>query len=946
MAFGPKHHLHLIDGSAFIFRAYHALPPLVRKSDNLPTGAVSGFCNMLYRYIENNNGNDAPTHIAVIFDKGSYTFRNDIYPAYKANRTDMPVDLRPQIPLTRSAVDAFNIACKEIDGFEADDIIATLAYQAHKQGGRVTIVSSDKDMMQLVNKNIKMFDAMKNKMIDTNTVIEKFGVPPERVVDVQALAGDSIDNIPGAPGIGIKTASQLINDYGDLDTLLRRVDTIKQNKRKQILIENSDQIQLSRQLVLLRNDVPLGFGLDDLVQKPIDPYQLLEFLTKMEFRTLTNRIIKAFDLTPPTSTKTVLPKSSSETPARDWLVDFSHQQYLCVTTLDALEKWIDDIYQNGFCAIDTETTGLDTMRAELVGISLATRPGYACYIPLAHKQFAAVSGQQELFLSDSDKPVQPALVSGQIPMDIALNTLKPILTDKSILKIGHNIKYDNKILTRYGIDLDPLEDTMLMSYALYSGLHMHALDVLSERYLRYTPMPIKNLIGRGQSAITFDYVPIKDATHYAAEDTDMTIRLWHLFKSRLSKNKVSKVYHTLERPLIQVLTRMEQNGILVDCALLAKISAEFTESMRALEQEIYEHIGENINLASPAQIGHVLFDKLSLPGGKKAKSGTYITSADVLGDLAHAGHTIAAKILDWRQLAKLKATYTDALPEHINAKTKRIHTSYSLTGASTGRLSSSTPNLQNIPIRTHEGRQIRHAFIAKPEHVLLSLDYSQIELRLLAHIAKIDALKEAFYKGQDIHSMTASELFNIPLTSVDSMQRRQAKAINFGIIYGISSFGLARNLQISRQEAHNFIDSYFARFPGIRQYMDATISFAQKHHFVQTLFGRRIHTPFIHTKGAQAGFAKRAAINAPIQGSAADIIKRAMIQISPVIVDLPVKMLLQVHDELIFEVKASAIHETIDQLKPIMENAAFPVVHMDIPLVIDAGYAGNWDEAH
>lgn len=931
MSFGKGHHLHLIDGSAFIFRAYHALPPLTRKSDGLPIGAVSGFCNMLQRYVEGNQGANAPTHVAVIFDKGSHTFRNDLYDQYKANRDEMPEDLRPQMPLTREATRAFNIACEEIDGYEADDIIATLAVQAREAGGSVTIISSDKDLMQLVGDGVDMFDAMKNRTIDRDGVFEKFGVFPERVVDVQALAGDSVDNVPGAPGIGVKTAALLINEFGDLETLLERAEEIKQPKRRETLINHADQIRLSKQLVTLDANTPLGFTLDDLEVRDPDPEVLLGFLKEMEFRTLTRRIADKLGVDAPVIEDAAQSVSTDETAAT---VPFDTSTYETVRSMSTLDQWIRQINVRGYVAIDTETTSLDEMRAELVGISLCVEAGQACYIPLTHK----ADGGDDLFGTTE-------LAQDQLPLDHVLQVLKPVLENPAVLKIGQNMKYDAKIFARYGVNVAPIDDTMLISYALHGGLHGHGMDTLSERYLAHETIPIKPLLGSGKSAITFDKVSINDATPYAAEDADVTLRLWQMLKPRLHQARVTRVYETLERPLVPVLAEMEMTGIKVNRDTLSRMSNAFAQKMAALEAEIHEMAGESFNVGSPKQLGEIMFDKLGYEGGKKGKTGAYATGADVLEDLATI-HDLPKRVLDWRQLSKLKSTYTDALQDHINPETGRVHTSYSIAGANTGRLASTDPNLQNIPVRTEDGRRIREAFVAEEGKVLVSLDYSQIELRILAHVAGIDSLKKAFRDGLDIHAMTASEMFDVPLDQMTSDIRRQAKAINFGVIYGISGFGLARNLRIPRAEAQGFIDRYFERFPGIREYMDNTVDFAKKHNRVETLFGRVIHTPEINAKGPTAGFAKRAAINAPIQGAAADIIRRAMVRMPDAIAGLPAKMLLQVHDELLFEVNEDAVDPLVSVVKSVMEGAAEPVLHLDVPLVVDAGKGAHWAEAH
>ena len=937
MSFGKGHHLHLIDGSAFIFRAYHALPPLTRKTDGLPVGAVAGFCNMMFRYIEGNSGPDAPTHVAVIFDHSSKTFRNEIYPAYKANRPELPEDLRPQFPLTREATRAFNIACIETEGYEADDIIASMSCKARDAGGRVTIISSDKDLMQLVGDGVVMFDAMKNKTIDRDEVFEKFGVGPERVVDVQSLAGDSVDNVPGAPGIGIKTAALLIQEYGDLETLLARAGEIKQPKRRETLVNFADQIRISKRLVSLDCDTPLEFTLESLEVRAPEPEVLMGFLNAMEFRTLTRRVADKMKVAAP------LPEAApvADAPVADAApLPFDHAAYECVTEPTQLAAWVARIRERGYVAFDTETTSLDEMQAELVGISLAVDPGHACYIPLGHRE-----GGGDLFASDK-------LTEGQMLLAEALAVLKPVLEDDSILKIGQNIKYDWKIMARHGVQIAPVEDTMLISYALHGGLHNHGMDELSERYLSHSPIPIKTLLGSGKAQITFDRVKIEDAVKYAAEDADITLRLWQLLKPRLHRAQVTTVYETLERPLIRVLADMEMAGVKVDRDTLSRMSNAFAQKMVMLEEEIHALAGAKFNVGSPKQLGEILFDQLQVPGGQKGKTGAYATGADVLEDVttqedSHPqGAQLAARVLDWRQLSKLKSTYTDALQDHINPDTGRVHTSYSIAGANTGRLASTDPNLQNIPIRSEEGRRIREAFVAPEGRVLVSLDYSQIELRILAHVAAIPALKRAFEEGHDIHAMTASEMFNVPLDQMTPDIRRQAKAINFGVIYGISGFGLARNLRIPRAEAQGFIDRYFERFPGIRAYMDETVAFAKANGHVQTLFGRKIHTPEINAKGPGAGFAKRAAINAPIQGTAADVIRRAMIRMPAAIAGFDTRMLLQVHDELLFEVAEDQADRLIAVAKEVMESAADPAVQLDVKLVVEAGTGHSWAAAH
>jgi DNA polymerase I len=934
--FGKGHHLHLIDGSAYIFRAYHAMPPLTRKSDGLAIGAVAGFCNLLWSEITRDSGRDAPTHIAVIFDHSSKTFRNAIYPAYKANRPEPPEDLRPQFPLTRDATRAFNVACIEVPNYEADDIIATLARQAREAGGDCTIISSDKDLMQLVGGGVVMRDPMKNVRIDLDEVFEKFGVDPARVVDVQALAGDSVDNVPGAPGIGLKTAALLIQEYGDLETLLARAHEIKQPKRREALVENADLIRISKQLVSLDAHTPLDFTLESLAVRLPDPDQIMAFLTDMEFRTLTRRVAERLKVAPPAIPEGPVP----ETAAAPDTQPFDHSAYVCIRDIDTLAAWIAEITEAGHVAVDTETTSLDEMKAELVGISLCVTAGRAAYIPLGHRQ-----GGGDLFGGVD-------LVAGQLPLQAVLDALTPVLADPAILKIGQNMKYDAKIFARHGVTVAPIDDTMLMSSAMFAGLHNHGMDALSEQYLGHIPIPIKSLLGTGKGQITFDRVAIDDAVKYAAEDADITLRLWQAFKPRLHRAGVTTVYETLERPLVPVLAQMEMAGIQVDRDTLSRMSNAFAQTMAGLEAEVQEVAGGAFNVGSPKQLGEVLFDQMQVPGGEKGKTGAYSTGADVLEDIttladSHPkGARLAALVLDWRQLAKLKSTYTDALQDHINRDTGRVHTSYSLVGAVTGRLSSTDPNLQNIPVRSEEGRRIREAFVAPAGRVLVSLDYSQIELRILAHIADIPALKQAFADGIDIHAMTASEMFNVPLDQMTKDIRSRAKAINFGVIYGISGFGLARNLRIPRADAQGFIDRYFERFPGIKEYMSETVKFAQANGYVQTLFGRKIHTPDINAKGPGAGFAKRAAINAPIQGTAADVIRRAMVRMPAAIAGLDAKMLLQVHDELLFEVAEAEVAPLIVVARDVMEGAADPAVKLSVHLAVEAGQGANWALAH
>ncbi|MDP6567484.1 MAG: DNA polymerase I [Alphaproteobacteria bacterium] len=919
---GDRSHLYLIDGSAYIFRAYHALPSLSRKSDGMPIGAVSGFCNMLLKLVDDVRDDGEADYLAVVFDASRYSFRNEIYPEYKANRPPAPDDLVPQFPLVRQASEAFNLATIEMEGFEADDVIATYARLAREAGMKVTIVSSDKDLMQLVGDGVDMQDPMKQRKIGPDEVREKFGVGPERVIDVQALWGDATDNVPGVPGIGVKTAAQLIGEYGDLDSLLERAEEIKQPKRRQSLIDNADLARLSRQLVTLKDDVPVERPMEALRLREPEPEVLFGFLDEMEFDRLAGRLRARLGEAAPEAPTASLPEAAD---------------YVCVQDLETLDQWIGAAYRAGAVAVDTETTSLDAMRAELVGVSLSVEPGRACYIPLGHKGPAP---DGELDLAGGGDTAPP-----QIPLDAALERLRPLLNDPSVLKIGQNLKYDMLVLSQHDIELTPIDDTMLLSYVTEGGLHGHGMDELSKLHLEIAPISYKEVAGSGKSAITFDRVPLDKATDYAAEDADLTLRLHRFLKPRLVAERVTTVYETLERPLVPVLVEMERAGILVDRAELARLSADFAERIDALEGQVHELAGEAFNVNSPKQLGEILFDKMSLPGGRKTKTGAYATGADILEGLAAQGHDLPARVLDYRQLAKLKSTYTDALQQQINPDTGRVHTSYAMAATSTGRLASTDPNLQNIPVRTEEGRRIRKAFVAAPGHRLISADYSQIELRILAHIADIEALKGAFHDGLDIHAMTASQVFDVPIEGMDAMVRRRAKAINFGIIYGISAFGLANNLGTTKSEAQDYINAYFERYPGIRDYMERTKTACRQHGFVETLFGRRVHMPGINDRNpARRGFHERAAINAPIQGSAADVIRRAMVRIPDALAaaNLGARMLLQVHDELIFEVAEGEVDDTITVVKRVMEQAA----HLSVPLTVDAGVGDSWDQAH
>jgi len=985
-------HLFLVDGSGYIFRAYHALPPLTRKSDNLPVGAVSGFCNMLWKLMKDARNTDVgivPTHFAVIFDYSSKTFRNDLYAEYKANRSAPPEDLIPQFGLIRQATKAFELPCIEMEGYEADDLIATYCRLAREAGGDATIVSSDKDLMQLVGPSVSMYDPMKDRQIGIPEVIEKWGVPPEKMIDLQALTGDSVDNVPGVPGIGPKTAAQLLEQFGDLDTLLARAGEIKQDKRRQSIIDNADKARISRELVTLKFDVPVADALEDFVLQPPNGPKLISFLKAMEFSSLTRRVAEATGADPAEiepaevvvqtadeahgpdvgagatsllagETAGGAAEGKAETPSAEavssrkdggaspsMLADerahaavagkIDTTAYTCIRDLQTLADWVAEATEAGVVAFDTETTSLDPMQAELCGFSLATRPGRAAYVPLNHK-----TGRGDL--------LGGGMAENQIPIRDALALLKPLMEDKSVLKVAQNLKYDLVVMNRHGIDVAPYDDTMLISYVLDAGVSGgHGMDALAERWLGHKTIHYKDVAGSGRSTMTFDFVDIDKATAYAAEDADVTLRLWLVLKPRLAAKGLVSVYERLERPLVPVLSNMEQRGISVDRQILSRLSGELAQGAARLEDEIYSLAGERLNIGSPKQLGDILFGKMGLPGGSKTKTGQWSTSAQVLEELAAEGHELPRKIVDWRQLTKLKSTYTDALPGYVHPDTKRVHTSYALAATTTGRLSSSEPNLQNIPIRTAEGRKIRTAFIADKGNKLISADYSQIELRVLAHMADIPQLRQAFADGIDIHAMTASEMFNVPVEGMPSDVRRRAKAINFGIIYGISAFGLANQLSIPREEASDYIKRYFERFPGIRDYMDSTKAFARENGYVETIFGRRAHYPEIRSSNPQhRAFNERAAINAPIQGSAADIIRRAMVRMDDALADakLSARMLLQVHDELIFEAPDGEVEATLPVVRAVMENAAMPAIALKVPLQVDARAADNWDEAH
>ncbi|NOJ39945.1 DNA polymerase I [Bradyrhizobium australiense] len=992
---GRGDHVFLVDGSSYIFRAYHALPPLNRKSDGLQVNAVLGFCNMLWKLLREMPEDNRPTHLAIVFDKSEITFRNKLYPDYKAHRPPAPDDLIPQFALIREAVRAFDLPCLEQVGFEADDLIATYVRIACERGATATIVSSDKDLMQLVTDCVTMYDTMKDRRLGVAEVIEKFGVPPEKVVEVQALAGDSTDNVPGVPGIGVKTAAQLIVEYGDLETLLQRAGEIKQPKRREALLENAEKARISRQLVLLDDKVDLEVPLDDLAVHEPDARKLIAFLKAMEFSTLTRRVaeysqIDPADIEPDAGNKSgasvfAVPPSGKKpegyvegatlfdsppagkagtapgkaggdkqdkaashkgTPislaavraeaARKLPVD--RTKYQTIRKLDELKAWVARAYDAGTFAIDAKASSDDPMQADICGIALALAPNDACYIPLTHKQSGGGAG-----LFDA------GLAPDQITAAEALAALQPLLESQGILKIGFDIKFNAVMLAQHGITLRNIDDAQLMSYALDAGRNSHALGSLAERWFGHAVIGESELIGNGKSRLTFDQVAIDRATAYSAESADVILRLHRVLKPRLAAERMTTVYETLERPLVSVLARMERRGISIDRQVLSRLSGDFAQTAARVEAELQEIAGEPINVGSPKQIGDIIFGKMGIPGGSKTKTGAWSTSAQILDELAEQGHEFPKKILEWRQVSKLKSTYTDALPNYVHPQTHRVHTTYALAATTTGRLSSNEPNLQNIPVRTEDGRKIRRAFIATPGHKLVSADYSQIELRLLAEIADIPVLKEAFRDGLDIHAMTASEMFGVPIKDMPGEVRRRAKAINFGIIYGISAFGLANQLGIAREEASAYIKKYFERFPGIRAYMDETRDFCRTNGYVLTLFGRKCHYPDIKASNASVrSFNERAAINARLQGTAADIIRRAMIRMEDALAEkkLSAQMLLQVHDELIFEVPDDEVAATLPVVQHVMQDAPFPAVALSVPLQVDARAANNWDEAH
>ncbi len=930
MTVSEKKHIYLIDGSGFIFRAYYALPPLTRKSDGLPVGAVSGFCNMLYKFVEearNLEKIDRPTHLVVVFDSARKNFRNDIYKDYKANRENTPEDLIPQFDLIRKAVEAFNIPSIEMLNYEADDLIATFKEQASKKKIKVTIVSSDKDLMQLVDENTFMFDSMKDKFIDKEQVKEKFGVYPDKVIDIQSLAGDSSDNVPGVPGIGIKTAAELINEYGNLDNLLKNASNIKQPKRRQTLLDNKENALISKKLVTLKKDVPIKYSIDDFLLKPIDSKKILTFLKDMEFSRLYKKLENDYGLFEniPNDNSAVKNEISLEKNKTN------KKNFSLIFDLKNLEKILNKADEKGVFAIDTETNSLDPMVADLVGISLCVTPGEAFYIPVGHKK------------KEDD------LVKKQLKLNDVLKLIKPFLEDSSIKKVGQNIKYDYRIFLQHGIQMNSIEDTMLMSYALDAGKNRHGMDLLSEIHLDHKPITFKDVAGTGKSQVTFDQVDIEQAKEYACEDADITLKLYEAFEKRLFSENVLTVYDQLEKPLVKILSTIENNGVKIDQKILHKLSEKFSIEISNLEKKIFKIAKEEFNIGSTKQLGDIIYEKLKIAGSKKTKKGNFATNVSVLEDLADQGHEFPKLVLSWRQKSKLKNTYTDTLPTFINKKTKRIHTSFLLAATTTGRLASANPNLQNIPIKNTEGKEIRSAFVSEKNAKLISADYSQIEMRVLAHMADVKELKKAFLNQEDIHNLTASQIFNVSINKIDEDMRRKAKAINFGIIYGISSYGLAKQISVSNSEAESFLRSYFSKFPEIKTFMNDTISFCRKNGFVKTLFGRKCHFPNINDKNHSIKtFQERACINAPIQGTAADILRLAMIKIDKKITDkeIDANLLIQVHDELLVECNDKIVSLTKKQIANEMENATDPLVKFSIPLTVDVKSGNNWNEAH
>ena len=912
-------HFYLIDGSGYIFRAYYALPPLTRKSDGLPTGAVSGFCSMLFKLLEDSKSDSnlqKPTHFAVVFDSARKTFRNEIYNDYKANRAEAPDDLAPQFEYIRKSVLAFNLPSVELLNYEADDLIATYVNQILEKGARVTIVSSDKDLMQLYKKNVRIYDPMKNKFISEDDIIKKFGVSSNQVIDVQSLAGDSSDNVPGVPGIGVKTAAELIKKYGTLEKLLDSADEIKQNKRRQTLIENKDKALVSKKLVTLKNDAPIDRNLDEFKLKEIDKDKLYTFLREMEFNRLLSSAISIYgepDFLAIKDQNEIKEKKNS----------INKKEYYLINNIDEIDSWIKDAEEVGEVAVDTETSSLDPHQANLIGISLSSVLGKACYIPIGHK---------------SEKCLDRKSV---------LKKLKPLLEDPSIKKIGQNIKFDFIVFFKHGIELNSIEDTMLMSYVLDAGRNRHNMDTLAEIHLDHKTITFKDLVGSGKKEIKFSEVNIEKAKDYAAEDADVTFRLYKKFKKSLQIEKISHIYEIFEKPMIKILAFMEIEGIKIDNKFLKTLSLKFQKKIEKIQKEVFKLSKKEFNIASPKQLGEIIYNDLKIANLKKTKKGSFATSASVLEDLAFKGHKFPQLVLDWRQLSKLKNTYSDTLPEHINPITKRVHTSFLLAATTTGRLASSDPNLQNIPIKSDDGKDIRKAFIAEKDHILISADYNQIEMRILADLADVKELKKAFKNNEDIHSLTASQIFDVDLKKVSEDQRRKAKAINFGIIYGISQYGLAKQINVSNFEAEEFLNAYFGKFPEIKVYMDETIKFCRKSGFVNNIFGRRSHFISINDKNYNVrNFQERAAINAPIQGSASEIMRLAMIRLSKKLKEQKIqntKMLLQIHDELIFETPKNDSKRISKIIIEEMTSVAKSDQHsFSIPLTVDINIGDNW----
>ncbi len=916
-------HYYLIDGSGYIFRAYYALPPLSRKSDGLPTGAVSGFCSMLFKLLEDSKSNQnlqKPSHFAVIFDSARKTFRNEIYKEYKANRSDPPDDLAPQFEYIRKSVLAFNLPSVELINYEADDLIATYVDKILEKGSKVTIVSSDKDLMQLYKKNVRIFDPMKNKFISGEDIIKKFGVDASKVIDVQALAGDSSDNVPGVPGIGVKTAAELINKYGNLEKLLKFAHEIKQNKRRETLIENKNKAEISKRLVTLKNDAPVKQNLEDFKLKEIDKDKLYKFLREMEFNRLLSSAISTYGEPNLDSIKTEI----EDLPKHEKI---NSKNYYLIDEINKLDKWIEEAEELGEIAVDTETNSLDPHQAELVGISLSTKIGKACYVPIGHKSKKCLG------------------------KELVVKKLKPLLEDSSVKKIGQNIKFDFIVLFHHGINMSSMEDTMLMSYVLDAGKNRHNMDTLSEIHLKHKPIAFKDLVGSGKKQLNFSEVEIEKAKDYAAEDADITLRLYKKFKKSLKSEKMKNIYETFEKPMIKILAFMEIEGIKIDKDFLKSLSSKFKKKIEKIEKEVFKISKKEFNIGSPKQLGEILYNELKIADLKKTKKGSFATSAIVLEDLAFKGHKFPKLVLDWRQVSKLKNTYSDSLPEHLNPNTQRVHTSFLLAATTTGRLASSDPNLQNIPIKSDDGKDIRKAFVAQKDHFLISADYNQIEMRILADLADVKELKKAFKNNIDIHSLTASQIFDVDIKKVNEDQRRKAKAINFGIIYGISQYGLAKQINVSNFEAEEFLNSYFAKFPEIKVYMDQTIKFCRKSGYVNNIFGRKSHFMNINDKNYNIrNFQERAAINAPIQGSASEIMRLAMIRLNKKMNEEKYqksKMLLQIHDELIFE----SHKNEVKKLSKIIINEMSSVANSDqhsftIPLTVDLNVGDNWGALH